>query len=133
MLNERVAPPQASSVPILNGWKEIATYLNRGVRTVQRWEREMGLPTRRPRGRGRSAVIAIPEELDAWARHALANDGAPAPAETAVATGQVESAWEEVRRLSRQVRSEHHAAVETLHDRLKEIMERVALSRERVA
>ena len=33
----------------LNTWKEIATYMGRGVRTVQRWERELGLPVRRPR------------------------------------------------------------------------------------
>lgn len=41
---------------VLNSWKEVATYLGRGIRTVQRWERELGLPIRRPRGkpRGRS-------------------------------------------------------------------------------
>jgi hypothetical protein len=53
---------------ILNSWKEIATYLNRGVRTVQRWEIDMGLPVRRPRGKGRSAVIAMRSELDAWTK-----------------------------------------------------------------
>ena len=51
---------------ILNSWKEIATYMNRGVRTVQRWEAELGLPVRRPRGRRHSAVIATRAELDAW-------------------------------------------------------------------
>jgi hypothetical protein len=55
---------------VLNSWKEIAAYLNRGVRTVQRWERDLGLPVRRPRGHDRSAVIAIPEELDQWLRQA---------------------------------------------------------------
>ena len=30
----------------LNSWKEIATYMDRGVRTVQRWENG-GLPIRR--------------------------------------------------------------------------------------
>lgn len=53
---------------ILNGWKEIARYLNRGVRTVQRWERELGCPVRRPKNRGRSAVIALSEEIDGWIR-----------------------------------------------------------------
>ena len=28
----------------LDSWKEIAAYLKRGARTVQRWEREEGLP-----------------------------------------------------------------------------------------
>jgi hypothetical protein len=40
--------------------------MGRGVRTVQRWERELGLPVRRPRGRSRSAVIAFKPELDRW-------------------------------------------------------------------
>ena len=31
----------------LDSWKEIAAYLGRGVRTVQRWEREEGLPVHR--------------------------------------------------------------------------------------
>ncbi len=54
------------STEILNSWKEIATYLGRGVRTVQRWEHDLGLPVHRPRGKQRSAVVAIPDELDKW-------------------------------------------------------------------
>ncbi len=53
---------------ILNSWKEIAVYIGRGVRTVQRWERELALPVRRPRGKARSAVIAVPSEVDEWLR-----------------------------------------------------------------
>jgi hypothetical protein len=52
----------------LQSWKEIATYLKRGVRTAQRWERSDGLPVRRPRPGDRSPVFAFPEELDAWVR-----------------------------------------------------------------
>jgi len=52
----------------LNSWKEIARYLNRGVRTVQRWERDLRLPVRRPRGTKRSAVFAVRSEIDAWLR-----------------------------------------------------------------
>ena len=51
---------------ILNSWKEIANYLGRGVRTVQRWERDLGLPVHRPMGKDRSAVLAFPQELDRW-------------------------------------------------------------------
>jgi hypothetical protein len=29
---------------LLNGWKEIAGFFGRGVRTVQRWEQQLGLP-----------------------------------------------------------------------------------------
>ncbi len=53
---------------ILTSWKEIGQYLGKGVRTVQRWEREAGLPVRRESASSRRAVIAIPDELDAWAR-----------------------------------------------------------------
>lgn len=50
---------------VLNGWKEIARYLDRGVRTVQRWK-YYGLPIHCPAGKSRSAIIALTEELDAW-------------------------------------------------------------------
>lgn len=51
---------------ILNSWKEIASYLGRGVRTVQRWEAQLGLPVHRPAGKDHSAVIAFSSELDQW-------------------------------------------------------------------
>src|ERR1700742_836086 len=51
---------------VLNSWKEVAVYLGRGVRTVQRWERDLNMPVRRPRGTLRSAVIAFKQELDDW-------------------------------------------------------------------
>lgn len=47
---------------ILTGWKDIANYLGKGVRTVQRYEREMGLPVHRPAG----AVVAVQAELTDW-------------------------------------------------------------------
>jgi hypothetical protein len=52
---------------VLTSWKEIAAYLGKGVRTVQRWEAEMRLPVRRP-GPERHIVIAFPAELDEWVR-----------------------------------------------------------------
>jgi CHAT domain-containing protein len=56
----------AANPDVLNSWKEVADYLGRGVRTVQRWERDLNLPVRRPRGTERSAVIALKQELDHW-------------------------------------------------------------------
>src|ERR1700744_5645072 len=50
----------------LCGWKEIANYLGKGVRTVQRYEWQMGLPVRRPAGKPRGSVIATKPDLDAW-------------------------------------------------------------------
>lgn len=50
----------------LKSWKEIANYMRCGVRTVQRYERELGLPVRRPAGMLRGSVMATRAELDAW-------------------------------------------------------------------
>jgi hypothetical protein len=51
---------------IVQGWKEIASELDRGVRTVQRWERILKLPVRRI-GRGpRCPVFAFQDELLLW-------------------------------------------------------------------
>ena len=60
---------------VLNSWKEIATYVGRGVRTVQRWEQELHLPVRRPRGKHRSAVIALKQDIDLWLRTPHAEKG----------------------------------------------------------
>ena len=49
----------------LSSWKEIAAYLGKGVRTVQRWERQFGLPVRRPSAKSH-VIFAIPRELDTW-------------------------------------------------------------------
>jgi len=53
---------------ILNSWKEIASYLERGVRTVQRWEREKRLPVHRIRSSPKSPVFAFRTEMDSWVR-----------------------------------------------------------------
>jgi hypothetical protein len=50
----------------LQSWKEIACYMKRGVRTVQRWEHEAALPVRRHGAGRRSAVFAFPSEIDQW-------------------------------------------------------------------
>lgn len=53
---------------VLAGWKEIAEYFGKCVRTVQRWERDMGLPVHRPNPKLRGSVIAYPGGLDVWLR-----------------------------------------------------------------
>jgi hypothetical protein len=53
---------------VLGSWKEIANYLGKGVRTVQRWERCSALPVHRPSGSSKGVVLAFPAELDRWAR-----------------------------------------------------------------
>lgn len=69
---ERLEKPASG---VLNSWKEIAAYLNRGVRTVQRWESALRLPVHRPKGKNRSAVIALREEIDDWLRHTPSSSG----------------------------------------------------------
>ena len=51
---------------VLTSWKDIARYMGKGVRTVQRWEQDFGLPVRRPCGSSKKAVLARPRDLDAW-------------------------------------------------------------------
>ena len=57
------APPDRRR---LDSWKEIAAYLGRTVRTVQRWERDEGLPVRRHVHRKLSSIYAYTDEIDRW-------------------------------------------------------------------
>ena len=50
----------------LESWKEIANYLGRTVRTVQRWEMEEGLPVRRHLHHCAASVYALRTEIDSW-------------------------------------------------------------------
>lgn len=58
----------SESSQFLSGWKEIANYLGKGVRTVQRYERQLGLPVRRPAGKPWGSVVAVRAELDGWVK-----------------------------------------------------------------
>lgn len=51
---------------VLNSWKEIAQYVGRSVRTVQRWESQLRFPVRRVKSRDRGAVMALRAEIDLW-------------------------------------------------------------------
>jgi len=51
---------------ILDGWKEIASYLHRGERTAKRWEQLRELPVHRVPGGARASVYANSAELDQW-------------------------------------------------------------------
>ncbi len=67
-----MAPPQTAS-PLnaaaedrLDSWKEIAAFLKRGVRTVQRWERTEALPVHRHQHAKLGSVYALKSEVAAW-------------------------------------------------------------------
>jgi len=50
----------------LDSWKEIAAYLRRSVRCVQRWERMEGLPVHRHQHAKGATVYAYRHEVDRW-------------------------------------------------------------------
>ena len=62
----KAVPMTTPKIEYFSGWKEIANYLGKGVRTVQRYEGEMGLPIHRPARKSSAAVVAIQSELDNW-------------------------------------------------------------------
>lgn len=64
----RAEIPPLSPADRLDSWKEIAAHLRRGVRTVQRWEREEALPTHRHLHGKLGTVYAYRSEIDAWSR-----------------------------------------------------------------
>ena len=51
---------------VLTSWQEIAAYLHRGIRTVQRWEVTLRMPVHRDGSNPRGPVKAFKHELDAW-------------------------------------------------------------------
>src|SRR5205814_4248172 len=55
-----------NSADRLDSWKEIANYLRRDVRTVQRWEKKEGLPVYRHQHDKLGSVYAFKAELDTW-------------------------------------------------------------------
>jgi len=52
--------------PRLDGWKAIADYLRRDVRTAQRWRDERGMPVHRVPGGKSGGVFAQPGEIADW-------------------------------------------------------------------
>src|SRR6266852_5639376 len=65
------SPPSGKK---LDSWGEIASYLGREVRTVQRWERTEGLPVHRHEHKKKSTVYAYTGELDAWIKNRQPKD-----------------------------------------------------------
>lgn len=68
--------PEGSPLPgkKLDSWGEIASYLGREIRTVQRWEETEGLPVHRHEHKKKSTVYAYTGELDAWMKNRQPKD-----------------------------------------------------------
>jgi hypothetical protein len=62
----RPYPNSSSQSDRLTGWKDIAAHFGRSVRTVERWEADLGMPVHRmPTGKGET-VYAFAGELERW-------------------------------------------------------------------
>ena len=72
------ATPGPEGLPLpgkkLDSWGEIASYLGREVRTVQRWERTEGLPVHRHEHKKKSTVYAYAGELNEWIKNRQPKD-----------------------------------------------------------
>jgi predicted DNA-binding transcriptional regulator AlpA len=53
---------------ILASWQEIAKYVGRGTRTLQRWEHSFGMPVHRTKDKGKREIVAFSHEIDRWLR-----------------------------------------------------------------
>src|SRR6266705_1222348 len=72
------ATPAREGSPLLgkklDSWGEIASYLGREVRTVQRWEGTEDLPVHRHEHKKKSTVYAYTGELDSWIKNRQPQD-----------------------------------------------------------
>jgi hypothetical protein len=113
---------------VLSGWKDIAAYLGKGVRTVQRYESTFGLPVRRPAGKSASSVLATKAELDAWV-HARplrrAFELTKTGSDNVVVIGQLRRLLGEMRKLrleNGRLRSSLHSSCDQLRANLQAAM-----------
>ena len=67
-LGQPQSPGDGKEHDRLESWKEVATHFGKGVTTVQRWEREEGLPVHRHAHAKKGSIFAYRNELNDW-RH----------------------------------------------------------------
>jgi hypothetical protein len=78
-MNISMRSPLEARRDCLDSWKEIAVYLRREVRTVQRWEKREGLPVHRQFHTKAGTVCAFKHEIDAWFENRCRVVNKPAP------------------------------------------------------
>jgi hypothetical protein len=112
---------------VLSSWKDIARYLGKGVRTVQRWELQLGLPVRRPVGASqKSAVLLYRRDVDAWLATRFA--ARPKNQETALEnTDLALSTLKERIRKARELRTTHSALTGQIQESIRQLTERCDL------
>jgi hypothetical protein len=114
---------------VLSSWKDIAKYLGKGVRTVQRWERQLGLPVRRPNGASqKSAVVLYRGDVDAWvATRFSARSLEKNEAQTTQPSSSARSKLQEGIRTARELRSANQALTEQITHSIRMLTERCEL------
>ncbi len=112
---------------VLSSWKDIARYMGKGVRTVQRWENQLGLPVRRPNGAShKSAVLLHRSELDIW----LATRFSPRTAVKGLAIPQCEpessprAVLKERLQAAHELRVAHHALTQEICESVRLLTQR---------
>jgi len=113
---------------ILSGWKEIANYMGKGVRTVQRYERLLGLPVRRPAGKPWGSVVATKAEIDAWVGASPIREGLqllrPATGSSLTTWADVQGGAAEMKKLAKQMldlRRELRDSVRLLRESVRDV------------
>jgi hypothetical protein len=117
--------PEESAV--LSSWKDIARYMGKGVRTVQRWEHHLGLPVRRPNGAShKSAVLLDRSDLDAWlaTRFSPRGAGRDLAAKGAEPSDSARNTLREGIRTARALRDANHALTQEIYESIRLLTER---------
>ena len=84
-----------------------------GVRTVQRYEANLGLPIRRPPGGNRCAVWAFADEIDAWLKSPGRIRGAESDYPEEQTDAQLRASAKDAERLTNESRSNNGSSHET--------------------
>jgi tetratricopeptide (TPR) repeat protein len=90
---DNLAPQDDQPSDRLVGWKAIATYLARDIRTVQRWELSEQLPVHRLEHHRQASAYAYRSELDEWRLRRSAQPIEPAPEDPLPAAGRRGWPW----------------------------------------
>ena len=117
--------PEESAV--LSSWKDIARYMGKGVRTVQRWEHHLGLPVRRPNGAShKSAVLLERSDLDAWLATRFSARGAvrDLAVKRTESSDSARSTLREGIRTARALRNANQALTQEIYESIRQLTER---------
>lgn len=116
---------------VLSSWKDVAAHLGKSVRTVQRWETELGLPIHRPNGRQQRIILAYPDELRRWVGAKLAANkpnGSDSHDRLAKNTSQLAAQMRKLQTLSETLQRQTAASLDRAH-RVQSLARRAATTR----